>query len=411
MTASAREGAASKLPSGRTVGGRYAIESVLGEGATGVVYRAIDRQTDDPVALKVIHRHLCSDRQIYRRFQREAEIVKRLEGPHLVRLLDSVQEDDLLMIALEYVEATPLDAHLSEHGPLDLAEALEIALQICAALGVAHAAGVVHRDLKPANVLLEKTARPGSIHVRVVDFGLAKVVHGEKMCTGLTEQDMIFGTPEYMAPEQARGDEVDARCDIYSAGVLLYEMVVGDVPFRGKTPIAAMTAHLTQQVPPPRSRRTDGAISPALEAVMLRALAKVPDDRYPTARAFAEALAGVRSEPRVIAPSRAASAELGISDTDLALSTSAIGHSPTIPVDSDALRAAAEAARAAAAREESQRSEAPPTVPSPATPVPPASSDAPPAPDTSPTPAWLWTVVAVVALATGVIIGVLVGTR
>jgi len=385
------------LPRGRTVGGRYEIDSVIGEGASGVVYLARTKSDGARVALKVIHRHLCSDRQIYGRFRREAEILQRLEGPHLVKLLDFIHEDELLIIALEYVEGTSLDSVLSAAAPMSLGDAVEIALQICAALGAAHAAGVVHRDLKPANVLLEKpTLEQPGLKVRVVDFGLAKVVHGERMTTGLTEQDMIFGTPEYMAPEQARGDEVDPRCDIYAAGVMLYEMSVGNVPFRKRTPIASMTAHLTEEPPSPRASKPDRGISPALEAVILRALAKAPSDRYDSARAFAEALASARDEPRVIAvPGEGDADSIATSDTDLHVRTSAFEHAPTLP---------AEVARGPVPAPLGRSSR--PGAPSDAD-LGVAATEREPATSTR----WIWTVVAVIALAIGVTIGVLVGVR
>jgi eukaryotic-like serine/threonine-protein kinase len=394
------------LPRGRTVAGRYEVESVLGEGASGVVYLAREVRSGTRVALKVIHPELCHDRQISKRFQREAEILKRLEGPHLVKLLDFVEEGELLAIALEYVDATSLETTLHAGTPVDLGFAVEVTLQVCAALGVAHAAGVVHRDLKPGNVLIERaTAEAPGPSVRVVDFGLAKVVHGEKMTTGLTEHDMIFGTPEYMAPEQARGDEVDARCDIYAAGIMLYEMAVGEVPFRGRSPIAAMTAHLTQEPPPPRSARPERGISPALEAVILRALAKAPSDRYPNARAFAEALAAARDQKRVVAPHRPGDpAALGVSDTELSLSTTGLAHRPTLPADVVSHS---------------------PTVPSPqAEPPPrrPTPKPAPPEPEelalatterqaTGIGGRWVWTIVAVLALALGITIGAFLGGR
>ena len=220
----------SRLPAGRVVAGRYRVESLIGEGVQGVVYLARrdgdhDGAEGDSVALKVIHRHLSGNPQIAKRFHREAKILRQLEGEHIVRLYDFFEEDGLLMIALEHVEGTSLEAMLAERRPLDLDVAIEIILQVCAALGVAHANGVVHRDLKPANVLVQRPAsergpviggaRPAAsargIRVKVVDFGLGKVLHGGQMSTGLTEQGMIFGTPEYMAPEMARGDECDAR--------------------------------------------------------------------------------------------------------------------------------------------------------------------------------------------------------
>jgi serine/threonine-protein kinase len=341
---SARETSAeprrASLSPGQEVADRYRVDAVLGEGASGVVYlaRREGEGEGERLALKVIHRHLCGDRQIYRRFHREASILKRLDGPHLVRLLDFVEHDGLLMIALEYVEGTSLEALLEREAPLDPGRAVEIGLQICAALEAAHAAGVVHRDLKPGNVLLQAApsdtvgaegAEPAPPRIKVVDFGLAKVVHGEHMTTGLTEQDMIFGTPEYMAPEQVQGEEADMRCDIYALGCILYEMTVGKPPFPRRTAIAAMTAHLSEQVAPPRAARADGAVSSALEAVILRALAKRPDDRYPSARAFAEALAACRIEGRLVLPDA-----VSITDLDLRRSAlDALEHSPTIPSD------------------------------------------------------------------------------
>ncbi|WP_438007827.1 serine/threonine-protein kinase [Sorangium sp. So ce321] len=301
-----------RLPAGHRVASRYTVASVIGEGASGVVYSA-DRDGDGQrVALKVIHKHLSGTPQIFRRYHREAAILKRIEGPHVVRMLDFVEEDGLLMIALEHIDGSSLEELLREHAPLGIDRATEIALQICSALETAHAAGVVHRDLKPANVLIERAvaspppdghagAAPSPLagRVRVVDFGLAKVVHGEQMTTGLTEQDMIFGTPEYMAPEQVRGEDVDPRCDIYALGCILYEMVVGAVPFSKRTPIAVMTAQITEQPLPPRSGKRDGLVSAGLEAVILRALSKDRADRYPSARAFADALRACR-ERRVV---------------------------------------------------------------------------------------------------------------
>jgi len=243
----------------------------------------------------VIHRHLCGDAQIYQRFHREAAILTRLHGEHVVKLFDFIEEDGLLSIALEHVEGMSLQARLRK-APLTLAEAVEITLQICAALGSAHAAGIVHRDLNPANVLVTEQRRPPPSHasltssglaeatteirVKVVDFGLARLVHGDKEMTSLTEQGMIFGTAEYMAPEQARGDEADARSDLYAAGVMLFEMAVGEPPFKGRSAIAAMTAHVSEAPPLPRSLRTDGRITAALEAIILRALAKDPAARF-----------------------------------------------------------------------------------------------------------------------------------
>jgi eukaryotic-like serine/threonine-protein kinase len=378
------------LSPGQSVTSSYVIESEVGQGATGVVYVAHRHPESDRVALKVIHRHLCGDKQVYSRFKREAAILRRLEGPFLVKPLDFIEHDGLLILALEYVDGIPLDKVLTERGAITLDEAVEITLQICAALGAAHAAGVVHRDLKPANVLIEKplSDRPG-LRVRVVDFGLAKVVQGELAGTGgtgLTEQGMIFGTAEYMAPEQARGEEVDRRCDIYAAGVMLYEMAVGQVPFTGRTPIAAMTAHLTSDPPSPRVTGPKRGISPTLEAVILRALSKRPGDRYPTARAMAEALAAARDEPHVIAPHPVSDAEsIGTSDTDLHIADS-------VPEIANTLRSG----------------KTPPVV------IIPARQDDWPAGVPvrgRGSERWIWAVVVVIAAALAVIIGAVAGAR
>jgi serine/threonine-protein kinase len=385
--------ASSMLPAGRRVASRYEIESVIGEGTSGVVYLARRIEGGGRVALKVIHRHLHHDRQIFGRFQREAGILKRIEGQHLVKLLDFIEEDGLLIIALEHVDGRSLEERLEERAPLDIAEAVEITLQVCAALGAAHAAGVVHRDLKPANVLIERVGRGAGPHARVVDFGLAKVVHGEHMTTGLTEQDMIFGTPEYMAPEQVRGDDVDPRCDLYAAGVMLYEMVVGAVPFDRGTPMAKMTAHLSEAPPSPRSRQPNNGISTALEAVILRALAKDRDERYPSARALAQALAAARDRPLVIAPTGDTDPNVATSDTDLQVVT--VGLTPATALPSDKILEPADALAKTGKYDVG------------AALVPAASAAA----RKGGHDRLIWAVVALIAAAVGVTIGILFGTQ
>lgn len=290
---------------GRVVAERYEILAPIGQGTTGTVYKARDLYVDSDdeiVALKAIHAHLHNDRQIFGRFRREVEILTRLSGPNLCKLLECIEDEGLLIIALEHIDGPSLDDYLSEHAPLPLGEIVAIMTQVCAALTVAHDAGVVHRDLKPSNVLIEGVrhaedephASPMSflqnLAVRVVDFGLAKMIQGDMTGTALTEVDMIFGTPDYMSPEQVAGDDLDVRCDVYAAGVMLYEMVVGKVPFDTPGPLTTMAAHLHQAVPPPRAAAPDRDIPRSLERVMLRALEKAPADRFPTASALAEAL-------------------------------------------------------------------------------------------------------------------------
>lgn len=299
------------LSAGRRLGTLFEIVGVLGEGGTGIVYDAVRLVENDRVALKVIHSHLAGDKQIRGRFTREASILRRLEGRHLGAILafgeipDPQREDaGLLYMVLPKVEGVALDALLKSDGPLAIDRALRIMTEVCEALKEAHSQGVIHRDLKPGNVLLG----PGE-HVVVVDFGMAKIVTGGSGTgtTALTQANMVFGTPEYMAPEQARGDELDARCDVYAAGIILYELLTGAVPFNGMTPLNVLTAHLTTAAKSPRLAAPAREISPALEGVVLTSIAKDPLDRYPTAAKMAEAIAKAVAAPDDVdgvAPSR-----------------------------------------------------------------------------------------------------------
>jgi serine/threonine-protein kinase len=317
-----------RLSSGRVLGGKFEIVGVLGEGGTGIVYDAVRLEQKDSIALKVIHGHLLGDKQIRGRFTREAAILRRLEGPHLCPILDFGEVPDpkhetagLLYIALPKIEGIGLDRLIKEEGPLAIPVALDLVLQVCDALKAAHSQGVIHRDLKPANVIL----RDGK-HAVVVDFGMAKIVTGGGTgTTALTAHNMVFGTPEYMAPEQARGDELDARCDVYATGVILYELITGAVPFTGATPLNVLTAQLTAQPAPPRARAPARDISPALEAVVMHAITKDPAARYATAEALATAIVHAQARPDDIAGVRPGAYRI---DTGEELID---GHAATIP--------------------------------------------------------------------------------
>ncbi len=297
-----RSGFASSPPlrAGRTIGEKFEIVDILGEGGTGVVYDALRLPEREPVALKVIHNHLLNDSQIRGRFTREAAILRRLEGPHLCAILEFGELPDprqehvgLLYIALPRIDGPALDEVLRKEGPLPIDRALDVMTQVLTGLKAAHAQGVIHRDLKPANVILR-----GGAHAIVVDFGMAKIVTGGGTgTTALTTHNMVFGTPEYMSPEQARGDELDARCDVYAAGVILYELLTGAVPFSGATPLNVLTAHMTSTPARPREKAPERAISAALEAVVLHAMAKDPADRYASAAALSAAVVHARSAP------------------------------------------------------------------------------------------------------------------
>jgi eukaryotic-like serine/threonine-protein kinase len=313
---------------GAVLGEKYEVLGVLGEGGTGIVYEARRLKENDIVALKVIHPHLLGDAQIRGRFMREVAILRRLQGKYLCPIIDSGEVPDpkreeasLLYMALPKIEGKALDRVIAEDGTPSVERTLEIVSQICAALASAHAQGVIHRDLKPANVIVRDTSQ-----VTVVDFGMAKIVTGGggTGTTALTQHNMIFGTPEYMAPEQARGDELDARCDVYAVGVMLYEMLTGAVPFRAPTPLGVLTAHLTSTPTAPRKRVPDRNISAALEAVVLHAIAKSPADRYATANALMTAIAHARltpDDPASVEPQAVISLE----------GESADGHALTMP--------------------------------------------------------------------------------
>jgi serine/threonine-protein kinase len=316
------------ISAGRTIGDKFEIQNVLGEGGTGVVYEALRLPEREQVALKVIHNHLLTDSQIRGRFTREAAILRRLEGPHLCAILEFGELPDprhpgvgLLYMALPKIDGPALDDLLKSEGPLSLDRALDIMLQVLNGLKAAHMQAVIHRDLKPANVILR-----GGTHAIVVDFGMAKIVTGGGTgTTALTTHNMVFGTPEYMSPEQARGDELDARCDVYAAGVILYELLTGEVPFSGATPLNVLTAHLTSAPNAPRAKAPHRGISAALEAVILHAIAKDPADRYASAAALAAAIVHARSAPDdVTSVHPAAFSPIGNKDNEEA-------HAATIP--------------------------------------------------------------------------------
>jgi eukaryotic-like serine/threonine-protein kinase len=365
---------APRISIGQVLGGKFEIKGVLGEGGTGIVYDAVRLAERDAIALKVIHPHLLGDRQIRGRFTREATILRRLKGPHLLPILDFGEIPDphggvsgLLYLALPKIDGPALDRLLETEKTLPMDRALDIVLEVCDALKNAHSQGIIHRDLKPANVLLD-----GGKRVIVVDFGMAKIVTGGGTgTTALTAHNMVFGTPEYMAPEQARGDELDARCDVYATGVMLYELLTGSVPFSGATPLNVLTAHLTLPPPPPSSKNPARKIGPALEAVVLHAIAKDPALRYATADELATAITQARAHPQ----------------------------------DVDAVRPGTYRIEGDADGEDPYR----PTLPAPIPTVPPASmprlpSDPPPASTAGGARRWtlIWIVAAIVSISVGV---------
>ena len=293
---------------GREVGGRYRIHTKLGEGGMGAVYRAEQISLKRTVALKVLRPELSADASLVRRFNAEAELAAKLNHPNTVTLYDFGQDaDGSLFIAMEFLEGRSLRQVLHKEGAMSPARALAIVDQVCASLSDAHTRGIVHRDLKPDNVMLVQVGRQSDA-VRVLDFGIAKLrdEQGDMTQMPMTRAGDLLGTPQYMAPEQIRGETVDARTDVYALGAMLYEMVTGRLPFEAPSLMAILGKHLTELPVPPHQRRPELGIPLELSTLILDALAKDPSARPPTMDAMAERLAalglaaptsGVRSAP------------------------------------------------------------------------------------------------------------------
>ena len=274
--------------SGRALDGRYELHAVIGEGAFGRVYRGRDRRLARPVAVKVIKPWWAEDPDWVRSFEREAQLLARVNDPGIVQIFDVGYAEEGLYYVAELVDGESLASRL-RRGPLAPSDACEMAEQLCLALAQAHAQNVVHRDIKPANVLISARGR-----IKVGDFGVARLAEGSTDGAAAT----IVGTPRYMAPEQARGWPTSPATDVYGAGVVLYEMLAGRPPFTEKTAVELALRHL-HDTPPPLPRSTP----PKLVEIVQRALQKDPARRYPNGEAMAGALA--RADTSVAAPRRA----------------------------------------------------------------------------------------------------------
>src|SRR6478752_7390433 len=280
---------------GTLAAGRYRILKLLGEGGMGQVYLAEHVAIEKRVALKILRAEFAAKGDIVTRFQQEAISASRIKHPNVLDVFDFGQlENGRFFLAMEFLEGNDLADELSRRRVLDAASGIRISMQMCRALAAAHANGVVHRDMKPENVFLQRTV-DGEEIVKIVDFGIAQLRSKEAEVAEtkrrLTRTGMIFGTPEYMAPEQASGKHADLRSDIYSVGIIMYEMFTGAVPFTGETFLGVLSKHLSE-VPPAMQAVYPGLqLSPELEAVVLRTLAKDPTHRYQTMNELAAALA------------------------------------------------------------------------------------------------------------------------
>jgi len=274
---------------GAFIGERFLVKRKLGEGGMGVVYEAEQTAIDRKVALKVLHPHL-TDESLYARFRNEAAASSRLGHPNTITVFDfGKTETGSLYIAMEFIDGASLDDEIRRCGALEWRRVAKIANQICGSLANAHENGIVHRDLKPENVMLLTRGTDKDI-VKVLDFGIAKIMEddGKDQRQALTKTGMVFGTPQYMSPEQIRGDKVDARSDIYSTGVILYQMLTGSLPFNAETPMGLLTKHLMDPPPPFSQINPANQVPPELERLVMQALAKTAGERPQTMREVAE---------------------------------------------------------------------------------------------------------------------------
>src|SRR5215212_2622433 len=274
MADEATTGLASSLI-GTVLSDRYRLESKLGSGGMSTVYLARDVTLERWVAVKVMHREMSDQPDQIERFRREARAVAQLSHPNVVSVIDAGEDGGHPYIVFEYVDGETLKQRIERVGPLPVDEAAAYAIEVGRGLATAHARRLVHRDVKPQNVLIDSEGR-----AKVTDFGIARSLESD----GLTKTGRVLGTTDYVSPEQAMGSAVDARTDIYSLGVLLYEMLTGEVPFQAETLVGVAMKHVNEQMPDVQERRPE--ISSALAAVIERSTSKDPGKRYPDMSSF-----------------------------------------------------------------------------------------------------------------------------
>src|SRR2546426_2187692 len=269
---------------------RYEVVSLLGSGGMGEVYLAHDEKLDRKIALKLLPSHFTTNEERLRRFQQEARAASALNHPNIITIHEIGQVESRNFIATEFVDGETLRQRM-RHGPLSLHESLDIAIQVCGALAAAHKAGIVHRDIKPENIMLRHDG-----YVKVLDFGLAKLTEEHKSTTQVQAAEnvnvssgLLMGTVKYMSPEQAQGLQVDARSDIFSFGVVLYEMIAGRAPFEGRTANELIAAILEKE--PPRANLPDG-----IRYLISKALRKKKEERYQTIADLMADLKGLRQQ-------------------------------------------------------------------------------------------------------------------
>jgi serine/threonine protein kinase len=271
---------------GSIVAGRYEIQQQLGRGGMGVVYRAHDRLLDEQVAIKVLRPEVARDPEISRRFQSEIKLARRVSHKNVCRIHEYGEDKGLRYISMEFMQGVDLRQILRERGGLPTPDAYATSLQLADGLHAIHEVGVIHRDLKTPNIMRDTRGQ-----IRLMDFGIAK--DWGAAASSATATGLVMGTPEYMSPEQARGEKIDFRSDIYALGIVIFEIFTGRVPFRAETPLATILKHL--QEPPPLDGPEGALIPPAVREILRRALAKDPGARYSTVEELGNALRAARA--------------------------------------------------------------------------------------------------------------------
>jgi hypothetical protein len=275
---------------GQALPGGYLILDLISVGGMGRVYRAEQRALGRTVAIKVIHPHLLADENSIARFMTEARAASQLNHPNSVSVIDFGRtEDGQPYLVMEFLRGKDLSRVAYEEGPLPFRRIVDVLIQALAALSEAHELGIIHRDMKPENIILEPLRRGGDF-VKVVDFGLAKLKADSMQATSVTLPGIVCGTPDYMAPEQGRGDPIDGRSDLYAVGVILFQLLTGRLPFDADNPTQVVMMHLSIPTPDPRQVAPERGIPDALVRIVMKAMAKNPVERYQDAEEFAEAL-------------------------------------------------------------------------------------------------------------------------
>src|SRR6266852_7043031 len=265
---------------GDVIGGRYELEEVVGAGGMSSVYKAHDQLLERDVALKVLHPHFGDDEEYVERFRREARAAAQLSHPNIVTVIDRGDADGNQFIVFEFIDGESLKELVQRTGALPVRRAIELGAAVADALAFAHESGLVHRDVKPQNVLLN-----GDGEAKVTDFGIARSLDVKH---GVTQTGAVVGTSEYIAPEQAQGQHVDERTDVYSLGILLYELLTGELPFSGDNFVAVAMLHINETPPRVSEKRPD--IPPRLDAAVAKALEKHPEQRFATMADFGREL-------------------------------------------------------------------------------------------------------------------------